>query len=441
MGHILKRSGAVAVIIPWRFRGFDYYKMIQELQPNLPKLKHVVIAGEEIPKGTISLKEIYGQPLETKYPSDYLRETRYSPSEATHIGVTTGTTGIPKLVLQGDAGIKSSAKDTVERTALTKDDVIACISPLSGGGTSVLAFYCAPLVAAKVVIAERFDAEESLRIIEKEKATILSGVPATLIRMLHHPELDRYNLTSLRVVFYYGAPLTYPTAKEIEKRFGCQILTRYGSLDIANISCTSIQDPPEVRLLTAGKPYSGCKIKLFDDAGREVMRGQEGEIWVSGVTTTCGFYEDAEATNRVWNCPGKEGWGATGDIGRFDQEGNLILVGRKKEIIIRGGQNIYPLEIENLLQTHPKVSSVAVIGMPDPVMGERVCACVVTKPGQQLLFGDMVSFLKEKGIASFKFPERLEVMDCFPLVGDHKIDKRQLERDMVQKLQREGKVI
>jgi non-ribosomal peptide synthetase component E (peptide arylation enzyme) len=171
------------------------------------------------------------------------------------------------------------------------------------------------------------------------------------------------------------------------------------------------------------------------------MRGQEGEIWVSGVTTTCGFYEDAEATNRVWNCPGKEGWGATGDIGRFDQEGNLILVGRKKEIIIRGGQNIYPLEIENLLQTHPKVSSVAVIGMPDPVMGERVCACVVTKPGQQLLFGDMVSFLKEKGIASFKFPERLEVMDCFPLVGDHKIDKRQLERDMVQKLQREGKVI
>ncbi len=440
MEYILSRTEAPAVVIPWKFRNYDYFKMIQGLQSRLPKLKHQLFAGDEAPEGTILLKEIYNQALDGKYDQDTLQKTRYNPYEITHIGVTSGTTGVPKLVYQADAAIKLSARDTVNRSEITRDDVIACMAPLSGGASSILAFYCSPLTAAKVVLPERFDAEESLKLIENEKVTILCGVPATLIRMLNHPDLDRYDTSSLRLVFYYGAPIPYHTAVELEKILGCRLMTRYGAFDVANLSCTSIHDPTNVRLLSAGKPYTGCEIRLLDDEGREATPEQGGEIWVRGTTTTFGFYGDVEATASVWNVPGKEGWGSTGDIGRLDDDGNIVIIGRKKEVIIRGGQNIYPIEIEDLLQAHEKVAGVAIVGMTDPVMGERACAYVVVKPGQNFTFDDMLSFLSDKGIASFKFPERLEVVDSLPLVADQKVDKRQLQQDINNKLKAEGKI-
>ncbi len=440
MKYVLNQTQAVGVVIPWHFRNFDYFKMIQELQPGLPKLRHVLFAGDEAPEGSILLNEIYDQTLEEKYSPNTLQKTKFSPYEITHIGVTSGTTGKHKLVNQADAAIKLSAKDTISRAEITKNDVIACNAPLSGGAFNTLAFYCTPLAAAKIVLPEKFDAEESLKLIETEKVTVLSGVPTTLIRILNHPDLHKYDTSSLRLVFYSGAPIAYHTAVELEEKLGCRLMTRYGAFDIANLSCSSIHDTDSVRLLSAGKPYSGCEIKLFDDKGTEAAPEQGGEIWVRGATTTFGFYDDAKATDSIWNVPGKEGWGSTGDIGRFDNDGNLTIIGRKKEVIIRGGQNIYPVEIEDLLHTHQNVASVTVVSMPDPVMGERACAYVVVKPGQQFTFDEMLSFLRDKGIAPFKIPERLELVDNIPLVADQKVDKRRLEQDIKEKLKREGKL-
>ncbi len=158
----------------------------------------------------------------------------------------------------------------------------------------------------------------------------------------------------------------------------------------------------------------------------------------NGPACAAGYFKDPEATWQAWT---RDGWFKLGDLGKFDEEGNLAIVGRKKEIIIRGGQNIYPIEIESMLITHPKVSDVAIIGMPDPVMVERACAYVTLKSGQSFTFEELVSFLRDKNVASYKFPERLEIVDKFPMVAEgQKVDKKLLRQDITQKLKEEGKI-
>ena len=157
---------------------------------------------------------------------------------------------------------------------------------------------------------------------------------------------------------------------------------------------------------------------------------------ISGLIIMEGYYKDPEATWQVWT---RDGWYKTGDLGKFDETGHLMIVGRKKEMILRGGQNIYPVEIEHLLMTHPKVSNVAIVKMPDPIMGERACAYVVCEPGQDFTFPEMVSFLAGKGIAPYKLPERLEIITSLPMVAEgQKIDKKALEKDIAEKLKNEG---
>jgi non-ribosomal peptide synthetase component E (peptide arylation enzyme) len=221
---------------------------------------------------------------------------------------------------------------------------------------------------------------------------------------------------------------------EIEEKVGGRLTTGLGAVDFGGVTATQLDDPPEVRLFTVGKACGGTEIRVVDDAGEELPRGEIGEIWGRGPGCSSGYYKDPEATWQAWT---KDGWFRLGDLGKVDDQGNITVVGRKKDMIIRGGQNIYPVEIENLLFTHPKVLDVAVVGMPDPVMGEKACAYIVPRPGQDLSFDETVSFLKNKGIATYKLPERLEIIDRLPMVGGQKVDKRRLVEDIQEKLLKE----
>jgi len=166
-----------------------------------------------------------------------------------------------------------------------------------------------------------------------------------------------------------------------------------------------------------------------DDEGNEVPQGGMGEVWGSGPCCSSGYYNDQEATRQAWT---EDGWFRTGDLGMIDEKGNLVIVGRKKDMIIRGGANIYPIEVENLLITHPKILQVAIVKMPDPVMGEKACAYVVPRQGQNFTFDEMISFLKAKEIALYKLPERLEIVDAMPMVGGgQKVDKNLLRNLLV----------
>jgi len=435
MEYILREAGAVGVVIPDQFRGYNYIEMIETIHSRLPQLRKVFVLGKEVPQWAVSFQEIIQQPLEDKYPKDYLERVRYKPTEVSLINPTTGTTGFPKFAEYPACARLTFGKGAIDALHLTSDDILAALSP-APGGPNVPVYFAAPRVAAKVVFLERFEAEEAPKLLEREQVTIACGVPAQMALLSQRPDLDRYDLSSVRAWWCTGAGLPYRVGKEFENRTGIKVVNDYGGVDFGGIVACGPDDPPDVRLLTVGKPRAWTEIKIVDDAGQEVPEGEVGKVWGRGPACSSGYYKDPETTWQSWT---KDGWFNTGDLGKFDEQGNLVIVGREKDIIIRGGWNIYPKEIETILLTHPKVQDVAIVGMPDPVMGEKPCAYIVPKPAQGLTMEEIVSFLQQEDIPSYKLPERLEILDKLPMVADgQKVDKKLLRQDINQKLKAEG---
>jgi len=435
--YALRRINAVAVVIPGVFRNFNYLDMIQEIRPRLPSLKWVFVVRHEAPEGSIPFNRLSESPSTERYNPDYMKKRRLLATEISNIYLTSGTTGMPKLVEVLPCHLIFNGRSMLKRFRITGDDVVAALSPITGGPGCTITYYVAPQVGAKIALLERFEAAEVFSFIDKEGVTAGGIVPTILSRMATDTHLNDYSSSSLRLLMSAGADIPYTMATRIEEKMGCCIVNDYGAYDIGNVSQATIDDPPEVRLLTVGKPHPGLEVKLVDDAGEEVPEGEAGEVMIRGPSCQSGFYLDPEATWATWT---RDGWGRTGDLAKWDEQGNLVIVGRKKEVIIRGGQNIYPKEIEDLLMQHPAVLNAVIISMPDPEMGERCCAYVMPKSGQKFIFEEMTAFLKEKRIASYKLPERLEVIDSMPMVGNQKVDKQALYQDIMQKLKQENKI-
>lgn len=429
---ILKYTKPVGIVIPLEFRNFNYFRMIEEIHSDLPSLKFIFVIGDDAPEGTISIKEMSERPIEKKYPSDYLQKTKFTPFETFQIATTTGTTGLAKCVEFASCVRQFTGRVIAKRLKMTPKDVVGAFAPVIAGGCYNEAYRAAPMVGAKIVLAKYFTPEEILKLIEQEKVTIIATVATVLIRILDYPQFDRFDLRSLQIVKHGGAPLPSDQALMVWEKFGCPVLPAYGGLDVGTISSSSVNLPKEVLLSAVGKPLDGIEIRLVDQDNKEVSIGEIGEVLVRGPHCQPGYYGDPKATQDAW----EDGWFHTGDLGSFDSEGGLTIRGRCKDIIIRGGQNIHPFEIENILTKHPKVLKAAVVGMSDTEMGERICAYVVLKSGEKLSFFEMVQFMKGQGIAPFKIPERLEIISDLPLVGGIKVDKKQLIQDIESKLKR-----
>ena len=217
-------------------------------------------------------------------------------------------------------------------------------------------------------------------------------------------------------------------AKEIEETLPwCKVVVASGTSESMTLGHTHIDDPFEDRLFSVGKPWLHGEIKIVNEKREAVPMGEEGEVFVRGACTGGGYFKDEAMTVEAWIALGEEGWYQTGDIGRINEKGNLQLLGRKKEIIIRGGQNIYPKEVEDMLLKHPKVADVAIVSMPDPVMGEKGCAFVTTRENIALTLEEVTSFLDKLKIAKFKYPERLVVLEKLPSLGTEKVDRKTLK--------------
>ena len=300
---------------------------------------------------------------------------------------------------------------------------------MQGGAAGTLTYFAAPIAGAKTVMLEEFTPEGALELIEKEKATAIGVVPTHLVRMLE-ADYKKYDLSSLRFIRSAGGYLSPQVAEEAEEAFGASITSDLGTQDKGSVSGCSVEDSKELRRRTVGRMLPGNKVRLVDEEGNVVPDGEPGILYFRGPHAPAGYYRDEELTATVFD---EDGWCTTEDIVKFD-EGCLWILGRAKDMIIRGGQNIYPAEVEGLLNEHPKVSSVAIVGYPDRAMGEKCCAYVIPKPGETFTFEEMVSFLKEKQLAMFKLPERLEVVAEFPAVGDSgKVNKETLKK-MIKKL-------
>jgi len=431
---ILKHTEAVGIVIPQQFRTLDCFKMIQDIRPQTPSLKYVFVVGDDVPDGTISIKEMAKRELERHYPGDFLQRRKFSAFETFQIATTTGTTGKPKCVEFVSCVRQCTGRVVAKRLKMAHNDILGAFAPVIAGGCYNEVYRAAPLVGAKIVLAKYFTPEEILTSIEQEKVTIIATVPTVLIRIVDHPDFEKYNISSLRYVKHGGSSLPYDQALKAWEKFGCPLLPAYGGLDAGTISSSSIESHKEALISTVGKPLDGLEIRLVDENNQEVPQGEIGEVLVRGPHCEPGFYNDPEANEEVW----KDGWFHIGDLASFDNEGMLTIRGRRKDVIIRGGQNIYPLEIESLLLKHPEVLKTSIIGMPDPKMGERACAYVVLRSEGTFGFSDMQKYLKDQGIAPFKIPERLEIIDELPLVGGIKVDKKQLRQDIEAKLRQEG---
>jgi acyl-coenzyme A synthetase/AMP-(fatty) acid ligase len=314
------------------------------------------------------------------------------------------------------------ADGTAHAVEMTAGDVAVAIAPANTGATGYLFPVLAPLLCgAASVLLENWTPAGALDLLESERATHAAAIPTQLVKMLQEEGVDRRDFSSVRVITSAGAPLTPDTAEQTENAFGCAVTTVYGSTDGGVVTVTRTTDSVHRRRRTVGRPIPGAELVLRDPLGAPVPAGTSGEATWRTPTKSFGYLNDDERMDAMFR---DDGWYYSGDLGTLDEAGYLAITGRSKDLIIRGGQNISPLEIEQIIARHDAVSEVAVVGVPDPVFGERVCACVVLRPGQSsLTLDELAAYMRAQDIAPFKLPERLEVFGELPKTAGGKLSK------------------
>lgn len=421
---ILERAEAQAIFVTGQRRDMNYAETICQMRAELPNLKHVI--GVRL-----------AEKKEFSLWDRLLQREQRDLSEAGHSGPlilpTSGSTGTPKFAYFTASSWLLRGRLQAELFRLGPEDVLLAMA--QGIGPSIPPLFAAPIAGSGVVFMGRMEIGEIFDLIEKEKVTVACAVPAQLASMVYNKGWEPKRYSTVRLWYTTGATMPRTLAEKIERETGAIVLSGYGGMDFGGWTVPSLDDPPEIRHRTVGVPRGGTEIRLVDDQGHDVPQGEIGEIWGRGPCCALGYYKDEESTRERWT---SDGWFRTGDLGRLDPRGNLVIVGRKKEIIRRGAQTVVPAEIELLLMAHPKVLKAAVIGLPDLVMDERACACVLPRPGESFSFEEMVEFLKARQVAPYKWPERLELFGDMPLRGD-KIDKDALRNAVLERMVKRAK--
>jgi acyl-CoA synthetase (AMP-forming)/AMP-acid ligase II len=422
---ILRFIDASLVIIPRQFRGFDHVAMLGELQPGLPRLRQVVVVDDRPPAGTFDLRGFLDRDSEPALSEEGLRALRPTGNDLARVLFTSGTTGDPKAVMHTHNTTACACRFQNRDYAIGRDSALLLFLPvgLNWGFFNTLQ---AIQAGCKLVYIDTFRPQEVLELIESERITHFGTAPAGLSALLNVANFARYDLSSLKAVTTGGASCPIELIRQWRARVPGHLLELYGMAEAGAQSCTLLTDDPEAVCGTVGKPAGEMGLKIIDETGTEVSTGSIGEILSIGPSIMIGYYNNADANARSFTA---DGWFHTGDLGTLDERGYLRIVGRRKEMIIRGGANIYPREIEELLFKHPKVLDVAVIGVPDARLGERTCACVVPRAGETLDFAGVVGFLRDK-IATYKLPERVEIFNALPRTPTGKVQKTVL-RDRV----------
>jgi len=288
------------------------------------------------------------------------------------------------------------------------------------------------LRGARAVLSSSVRAQDVFSLIERERVTHLAVVPALLIRWINDPAISRYDLSSVRVVQSGGQRLQPEVKRLCEARIPSATVQENFGMAEGMLTFVRLDDPYDVRLETVGRPMCpDDEVKLVDDEGREVADGEVGELAVRGPYTLRGYYRAPEHNARVFT---PDGFYLSGDLMRRHPSGNFVVEGRKKDLINRGGEKISAEEIESLILSHPAVQNVACVPMPDPILGERTCAFVVPRRGQRVTLPEIVVHLTEAGIAKFKLPERLELIDELPLSPFGKVSKVTLTKLIAERL-------
>ena len=411
--YILDHSDAKAVIT-----SVDLLEKIENARKGIDHIKHIIVLGGEDQGDQV---DFHG--LIEKHPPLQLTEEMNEDDVALMI-YTSGTTGRPKGVMLSHNNLHQNALSTYEAGEAIKGDVALLCLPLahSFGVVIMNAGFHSPFREGFSVLMRWFDPEEVLRLIEKYRVTLFIGVPVMYQLLLSHPAADKYDTSSLERCTISAAPVTEELYRSFTTKFNCKMYEGYG-LTEASPAVALCRASMPVKKGSTGVPIPGVEVKIFDLNDSECPAGEQGEIVVKGPNVMLGYYKQPEETAEAL----RGGWLHTGDVGFLDEEGYLYITDRIKDMIIKGGYNIYPTEIEGYLEEHPAVGEVAVIGIPDKKYGEEIMAFVVRAPGQKLDEDGLIEFAKSK-ITSFKAPSRVKFVDGLPksLVG--KVLKKELRK-------------
>jgi fatty-acyl-CoA synthase len=442
----LNKVGCRALVLAERFKNGSFLEVLQSLAPELercapnelraarlPHLRCVIRLGEARTPGCFNFNEVLG----LGQPPDFARlqelANAIQPDDACNIQFTSGTTGTPKGATLSHFNILNNGYFVGRAIGLTEHDRMCIPVPLYHCFGMVMGnLGCITHGAAMVYPADWFDPGLTLEAVQAERCTALYGVPTMFIAELQHPDFGNYDLTSLRTGIMAGAPCPIEVMKRVVRDMHMeQVTIAYGMTETSPVSFqSSTDDPLERRVSTVGRIHPHLQVKIIDPHGRVVPVGSQGEILTRGYSVMQGYWADAERTHDVLDAAG---WMHTGDLGRIDAQGYCNITGRLKDMLIRGGENIYPREIEEFLYRHPKIQAAQVFGVPDPRYGEEVCAWIQLEPGASVTEQDIRDFCCGQ-IAQHKIPRYVRFVSEFPLTVTGKVQKFVMREQMCAEL-------
>ncbi|WP_061022455.1 AMP-binding protein [Bradyrhizobium sp. CCH5-F6] len=442
----LKKVGCAAIVTATSFKTSNYMEMLNTLLPELagarpgqlqaarlPALRMVIQIGGPAASGTVPFEEVAGMGRAEHRERLAALGAALQFDDPVNIQFTSGTTGSPKGVTLTHHNILNNGYFTGRAMRLTEQDRICipvplyhCFGMVMGNLASVT------LGAAMVYPGEGFDPLATLRVVEQEKCTALYGVPTMFIAELDHPEFKNFDLKSLRTGIMAGAPCPIEVMKRVNTEMNMREVTiAYGMTETSPVSFQSaVDDPLERRVSTVGRIHPHVEVKIVDLEGKIVKRGERGELCTRGYSVMLGYWEEKEKTADVLDA---NGWMHTGDLAIIDDEGYCNIVGRIKDMVIRGGENLYPREIEEFLYRHPKIQDVQIFGVADTRYGEELCAWIRVRPGETLTTEEVRAFCDGQ-IAHNKIPRYVEFVHDFPMTVTGKIQKFVMREEVEQRL-------
>ena len=436
MNQFAGLSTAVACATPDRAKDFDYRDLVARIRQAHPRLRLGIILGDA-PPGFVSLRELIERPSRSK-PFD-LAKIAIDPENPAVFQLSGGTTGIPKLIPRTHNDYIYNSKIASAVTGVGAESIFLAVLPLAHN----LPLACPGLQGyllhgGKVAVSNSTRSENVFALIERHRVTHIAVVPALLIRLINDPLIGKFDLSSLRVIQSGGQRLQPEVRRRTQELIPSVAVQENFGMAEGMLMFVRFDDPEEVRLETVGRPLSpDDEVRLVDDNDHEVAPGEVGEFLARGPYTLRGYFGAPEYNARTFT---SDGFYRSGDLMRLLPSGNYMVEGRKKDLINRGGEKISAEEIENLILTHPAVQNVACVPMPDPILGERMCAYAILRRGKSLNLPDLVAFLIHEEIAKHKLPERLEIVDEFPLSPFGKVSKKDLTERITQQLKSEGKI-
>jgi fatty-acyl-CoA synthase len=444
--YALNKVACKGIIIAERFKTSDYVEMIKKLAPEisaskagdlkakkLPHLETVICISETSHAGMHRFSELAGFGGPSQREQLVALENELQPDDAINIQFTSGTTGMPKGATLTHFNIVNNGYFTGRAMQLDENDRLAIPVPLYHCFGMVMGVLtCITTGATMVFPDEAFEPASVLAAVSEEKCTALHGVPTMFIAELDHPEFATFDFSTLRTGVMAGAPCPIEVMKRVFSEMNMsQVTIAYGMTETSPVSFQSgTDDPMDKRVATVGRVHPHVEVKIINEEGRVVLRDEKGELCTRGYSVMLGYWDDEEKTQESIDAGG---WMHTGDLATMDDEGYVNIVGRVKDMIIRGGENVYPREIEEYLFRHPKVQEAAVFGVPDEKFGEQIATWITVRAGESVTEEEIRSYCKET-IAHYKVPAYVKFVDEFPMTVTGKIQKFVMRDKMIDEL-------